>query len=128
MFEPLFEKSIGQKDICLCKFCNSIFDNKLLYENHLITCNIYCLKNSNKFEHTFFCKNCKKIYNSRSGLWYHKKKCTSEKLTEYQMLFEQNKLLKEENLKFLINEVKINEEFQNMYDCIELLQYVSELT
>jgi hypothetical protein len=49
-------------------------NNKKDYTNHLLTAKHYQLTNVNKFP-AYVCKNCKKIYRSRVGLWKHNKTC-----------------------------------------------------
>jgi hypothetical protein len=118
MFEPLFENKIGQKDTFLCDYCKSFFDNKQNLEIHCLTCESFCLNNlnnSNKFEQNHNCIICKKKFKSRSGLWYHKKKCLliiveNDEQNQNQKLLEQNQKLKEENieLKNIILELYTN--------------------
>ena len=113
MFEPLFENKIDKKDIFLCDFCKSIFDNKEVFENHCLNYENCCSKTSNKFEQNHICDICNKQYNSRSGLWYHKKKCSlniQEKDKQNQILFEQNEKLIEQNEKLIEQNEKLKEE------------------
>lgn len=75
------------KKICfICEKCKYKTDNKKDFDKHLLTSkhssqlhvNSLLTKNPKKSLNnnpTFICDNCEKIYQSRVGLWKHKKKC-----------------------------------------------------
>lgn len=56
-----------------CEKCNYNTIIKNRYDTHLLTAKH---KLANKVAITLKCENCDKLYNNRSGLWRHKKKCT----------------------------------------------------
>lgn len=65
-----------------CEICNFFCSKRSNYESHLLTrkhkmrtnLHIYQQKQIKKC-HNIVCNNCEKTFNSRSGLWYHAKKC-----------------------------------------------------
>jgi hypothetical protein len=70
-----------------CENCNYYCDVKSNYKKHLITkkhieksknniLNTSTIKYQKASEHK--CENCNKVYKSRNGLWYHKRKCITE--------------------------------------------------
>jgi len=76
----------------ICEKCNIITNNKKDFSRHLSTAKH---QNSETFNNTltktppiltenpaFECKQCNKKYNSRVGLWYHKKKCQTKQQDE----------------------------------------------
>ena len=80
----------------VCEKCNIVTNNKKDFNKHILTSKHQKKTGINKSltdssqsltefpeslaEHiTFQCKQCDKKYNSRVGLWYHKKKCKSIK-------------------------------------------------
>jgi len=69
-----------------CKICNFITSKKSNYDSHLLTAKHKLLTSNNnvnkQVSNDFICLICSKIYQSRVGLWSHKKKCISEKPTE----------------------------------------------
>lgn len=65
-----------------CNKCDYITTKKCNYDRHMKSSKHTDIKNvevnnidSKKDEVEFCCKNCNKSFNSRSGLWYHNKKC-----------------------------------------------------
>jgi len=65
-----------------CIDCHFICCKKSNYETHLLTLKHKKRTKLNIFEqkqikkcHNIVCNNCEKTFNSRSGLWYHAKKC-----------------------------------------------------
>ena len=60
----------------LCKKCNYSTHIKKDYNKHLLTSKHRMETNGNeKLQLTYTCDNCSKVFNSRSGLWKHGKKC-----------------------------------------------------
>lgn len=61
-----------------CKHCDYITSKKSNYDKHMLTAKHIYLTSATKTErHHLTCGNCNKKYNSRVGLWGHKKKCTT---------------------------------------------------
>lgn len=62
-----------------CTQCNFVTSNKKDYNRHLTTAKHLKMHNSNNIEplipQPILCSQCQKEYVSRSGLWYHMKKC-----------------------------------------------------
>jgi len=72
------KESWSQSNFFECKTCDFKTSRKFNLDKHLSTEK----HKLNNFEHnltkkseTILCKNCNKIYQNRSSLWYHKKKC-----------------------------------------------------
>ena len=97
-----------------CKECNYSTGKKSDYEKHIITAKHILLTSSNDFVSKYPCEKCNKKYNSRVGLWSHKKKC-SEKVKIDNINFNED---------FIINIIKENQEIKNLL--IEQNNKVSE--
>ena len=69
-----------------CNYCTYNTSKKSDYNKHLLTAKHKLLTSYNNVKKVvndnFICSVCSKKYQSRVGLWSHKKKCISEKLTE----------------------------------------------
>ena len=72
------KESWSQSNFFECKTCDFKTSRKFNLDKHLSTEK----HKLNNFEHnltkkseTILCKNCNKMYQNRSSLWYHKKKC-----------------------------------------------------
>jgi hypothetical protein len=72
-----------------CVQCNFNTSNKKDFNRHLTTAKHIKLANSNDFEpflpkkpQTIICSVCQKEYVSKSGLWYHMKKCNNNVVNE----------------------------------------------
>jgi hypothetical protein len=66
-----------------CNLCDFVTCKKKNYENHLqtkkhISNNLATFSNTMATKKILTCSVCNKIYNDRSGLWRHKKKCCKE--------------------------------------------------
>jgi len=63
-------------EIFFCKKCNFICSKKSNYVSHLLTAKhkIRTLSNAKNADF-YICIQCAKSYKTRSGLWYHQKKC-----------------------------------------------------
>jgi hypothetical protein len=82
----LEQKNAKKRKNYNCEICAFVSSNKFDYDRHILTrkhinndkSNHFEPKNAKKrnliIEHV--CSQCNKIYNSKSGLWSHKKKCT----------------------------------------------------
>jgi len=112
-----FSMDLTQKNsLYLCEKCNFKTGNKNDYSRHLLTAKHKIKTNIELLEQKALCCDiCKKTYNSRNSLWYHKKKCektqktpektpdanalTLKKMEEIMMLaFQQNKALVDKNM------------------------------
>jgi hypothetical protein len=101
-----------------CKNCDYITSRKSNYDKHVHSVthfkkvnNIITTKEMNK-EHV--CEFCEKIYQSKNGLWVHKKKC-KENIKNTQIIEINNQLTEMHSLTNLVVEVvKQNQEFQKM--------------
>jgi hypothetical protein len=82
----LEQKNAKKRKNYNCEFCYFISSNKFDYDRHILTRKHINNAKSNHFEPKnakkrnlllqHVCSQCNKIYNSKSGLWSHKKKCT----------------------------------------------------
>ena len=68
----------------LCNICDYVTCRKSSYDKHVLTSKHLSLTRLNKtivkvanMDSEFVCINCDKEYKSRTGLWYHLKKCKS---------------------------------------------------
>ena len=104
----------------LCKTCNYNTSKKNDYEKHIITAKHKLLTSSNDFVSKYPCDRCDKKYNSRVGLWSHKKKCIN-KIN----IIETDKVPNDFNKGFIINIIKENQEIKNLL--IEQNKQVLEL-
>ena len=69
------------KELCeyICTTCSFNTGNKSKYNRHCLTARHKKLTSSYENGPIIFpCKNCKKTYKSRMGLWQHSKKCSLE--------------------------------------------------
>lgn len=81
--EHLEQKKLEKNSCYCCEKCNFNTSSKNDYRRHVSTrkhlfnddLNDLEQKNSKKLK-SFICSGCEKIYPSRNGLWYHKKKCS----------------------------------------------------
>ena len=69
-----------------CEKCNYFTDRKSNFDSHLMSSKHKKKANgkSNKQElsNLFCCENCQKNFNSRSGLWKHKKNCNAASVVD----------------------------------------------
>uniref|UniRef100_A0A6C0DNH8 C2H2-type domain-containing protein n=1 Tax=viral metagenome TaxID=1070528 RepID=A0A6C0DNH8_9ZZZZ len=82
----LEQKNVKKRKNYNCDICAFVSSNKFDYDRHILTRKHINNANSNHFEpknakkrNLFLqhvCSQCNKKYNSKSGLWSHKKKCT----------------------------------------------------
>ena len=98
-----------------CKSCDYNTCRKSNYEKHIQTITHFKKTNnvlSNKeIQKEYKCYICKKNYQSKNGLWIHKKKCNNINLD----LTKSNSLIEVQSLSNLVVEVvKQNQEFQKM--------------
>jgi len=109
------EKMKKNEKIFECFFCYFTSFKKTNYDKHLQTLkhfrNTLATNSNNKTsQNNFRCNNCNKIYNDRTGLWRHKKKCIyleEEKCSNFKD--------DENNTKELINYLmKENTEFKQL--------------
>ena len=103
-----------------CKICHYNTSKKSDYDKHIMTAKHKLLTSSNEFISKYSCDICNKKYNSRVGLWSHKKKCTN-KIN----IIETNKDQNDYNKGFIINIIKENQEIKNLL--IEQNKQVLEL-
>jgi hypothetical protein len=120
----------------VCSVCDYITDNKKDYNKHILTLkHLKNIKSSEKNEiimnevtdgdtlslksNKHICISCNKIYNSRNGLWLHKKKCITESIgnSEENIIIPEEKQQKtEEELRELktmfIKMIEINQDLQ----------------
>tara|TARA_B100001094_G_scaffold317051_1_gene359004 strand:+ start:594 stop:1493 length:900 start_codon:yes stop_codon:yes gene_type:complete len=104
-----------------CKKCNYKCVTKFLWNQHKTTLkhNRQRLATPKKTDDTsYVCEYCGKSYKQRSGLWRHKKKCSSEKSTTQNEIikseFDNNTLLNEhKELKELFKNILIDHEQNN---------------
>jgi len=114
----------------ICEFCNIKTSNKKDYNKHILTAKHKKLTSVNKMETIFpqnnenkfiyKCINCNKIYNSRVGIWKHKKKCNFKIEQNKKPVLQENndhQLKDGLNMKdkdsLLLHLLKKNEELQN---------------
>ena len=64
-----------------CKSCNFICNKKYNFIRHLSTDKHLQVSKKKKKQHDYICV-CKKKYNTQSGLWKHKQKCSEKKIGE----------------------------------------------
>lgn len=65
-----------------CELCDYTTTRKTNYAKHLKTTkHLFAISGETKIEKTanYKCDICNKVYNSRNGLWKHKKTCTNSK-------------------------------------------------
>ena len=139
--EIMLKQDLQKKCIFVCEYCNFKTCKQSNYKIHITTrkhltalkINDYSTENAaimplhNKSQHT--CNQCKKVYNERSGLWRHRKKCnfsgentkTAEEnitltMEEKEESYEENN--KNENMNILINlfqeQLKENKELKEL--------------
>ena len=89
-------KSSNGEYICIC--CDYKSSRKSQYDRHLLTSKHKTLTNLTKIvpksseEH--ICSLCKKVYTTRTGLWYHKKKCSFKEVVQSEEM-SKNDLIKQ---------------------------------
>jgi hypothetical protein len=100
----------------VCKNCDYICSKKTDYEKHLLTSKHEKRTNLNILEQKisenlqqYICKKCDKKYKARNSLWYHEKKCKTEKCEKE--IKKSDELTDKEVIMMLI---KKNDELQNM--------------
>ena len=81
------EKMKKNENYYSCEFCDFKTFKKTNYDLHLhtqkhIRNSSATFSNNLATEKMIKCEKCEKIYNDRTGLWRHKKKCNSEQKTE----------------------------------------------
>ena len=83
----LMKKVPKSSKIYNCNICDYSSSRKSQYERHLSTNKHKKLQSFNtssqdlthyKENYKYICELCSKIYKSREGLWYHKKKCNTD--------------------------------------------------
>jgi len=122
----LTEKQAKKALTFVCEKCKFKCSKKSNYDAHLLTrkhfVNIDLTEK--KAQPDFYeCKNCKKVYSSRVGLWYHTKKCN--------IVVEENNIIAEdENIVINIQELPLhtNEEMKQLTSMVfELMKSNNEL-
>jgi len=114
-----------------CECCNydtiihSNYKKHLLTEKHLHLTKVS--KVSKKVSETIMCDICNKIYNSRVGLWNHKKKCSQQPLENTITVTDIT------NPSIIMHLIKENQEFKSLLveqqkDNKELINKVIELS
>ena len=95
-----------------CKICDYTTSRKSSYEKHLLSSKHGHLTTSNKklqkvakSSTEYCCDNCSKTYESRTGLWYHKKKCQNKPLVTTNAA---------DNKDIILELLKQNNEFKQM--------------
>ena len=89
----LGENSKKTKELFICKLCDYTSSVKFSYDRHLLSNKHIKLAqneaNNEKNEKVNICE-CGKVYNSRTTLWRHKKKCinVNNKLDEQSLVLE----------------------------------------
>jgi len=105
---------ISQKFLCKnCVFESSDIDD---FKIHFCTINEKCNKNQPKISQTYNCKKCDTLFNNRTSLWRHSKKCDKQNILDKEnenKIIEkyENNIDKDELIHFLLNE---NKEFKMM--------------
>lgn len=64
----------------ICEKCNFKCSKKFSWNRHLSTNKHLKITKNDQLEKnkSYTCGNCNKLYTSRNGLWFHKKKCQSK--------------------------------------------------
>ena len=118
-----------KKHIFICEFCNFKTCKQSNYNVHITTrkhkaalkINDFSTENAalmphhNKSQYT--CDHCKKMYNERSGLWRHKKKCTFS---------EENIKNTEENISLTTEEIEEKSEEDNTINSTMILELLKQ--
>ena len=122
----LTEKKAKKVQIYVCEKCKFECSKKSNYDAHLLTRkhSVNTDLTEKKAQPEFYeCKNCKKVYSSRVGLWYHTKKCN--------IVDEENKIIVEdENIVINIQQhpLHTNEELKQLTSMVvELMKSNNEL-
>ena len=104
-----------------CEKCNYTTSKKSDYNKHLLTAKHKQLIQNYTTTNCIECNICNKKYNSRAGLWLHKKKCSFESCIEVKEIQNNNSTLIEtineknvSNNSLIMNIIKENQEFKNM--------------
>jgi len=92
-----------------CEVCGFNTDNKKDFRRHNLSAKHINLNNikqitPNNTPTTLFCNNCNKKYISRSGLWYHQKKCSQNSIVPIDL----------KNTDVILEIIKQNQEFKSM--------------
>ena len=103
-----------------CEFCHIETNNKKDFNKHLLTLKHKNRHSLTKNEHfltdlsqnipTFDCLKCGKNYKSRTGLWYHKKKCDEEPEEEPEEPINSSEISQE----LILNVLQQNKELQQL--------------
>jgi hypothetical protein len=67
------EKTVTKKTSFICDLCDYYTDRRSNYNDHLVSDKHK--RNCEPKSNDYFCSNCMRKYNSRSGLWRHQQKC-----------------------------------------------------
>jgi hypothetical protein len=94
-------------EMFVCSSCNYNTSKKSDYDKHIMTAKHKLFTSSNDFISKYHCDICDKKYNSRVGLWYHKKKCLNKK-----NIIGSNKDSHDYNKESIINIIKENQEMK----------------
>jgi hypothetical protein len=94
-----------------CEICDYDTSKKSNWKKHLGTKTHSLNKSSNFFNKSIICTICNKTYKTRTGLWYHSKKCKGTLHTETEEK-EGEDILDNPNL--LVELMKQNTEFKNI--------------
>jgi hypothetical protein len=118
-----------KKNIFICEFCNFKTCKQSNYATHITTRkhltalkineksteNAAIMPHHNKSHYT--CKKCNKVYNERSGLWRHKKKCN---------FFEENAKNNEDNISLITEEIEEKSEEENPMSTTMILELLKQ--
>ena len=124
-------------NIFSCEKCAYITSKKSDYKKHLMTAKHHLLTTTPKTDNPYFlCAICSKKYNSRVGLWSHKKKCFPTQADEYVSDEPPTLHLLSEPItttSIILDILKENQEFKNLLieqqkDNKELMNKMVEIT
>ncbi len=100
-----------------CNYCDYNTSRKSQIDRHKLTAKHINLTSVNSLLTTHICDICSKEYNSRVGLWGHKKNCTENEKSSKSSILE-NSTVSIENMtitpELIINIIQQNQEFKNI--------------